>query len=59
LIVVVIRNEILYGIFRKKLFEFVVELRCQGFVVGKNEGRPLYLLDDVRYGKGFSTSGNS
>ena len=46
LVVVVVGHEILNGIVGEELFELVVELGSQGFVVGKNESRSIRLSDN-------------
>ncbi len=38
----------------EKAFEFGIKLRRQGFVMGKDEGGALNLLDDLRHGKSFA-----
>jgi len=47
LVVVVIRNEVLYRIVGKKLFEFTIELRSECLVGGQNNSRTLMSLNDV------------
>ena len=47
LVIIVIRNEVFYGIFWKKLLEFTVKLCCQSFVVTQDQCRFLGLLNQV------------
>ncbi len=54
LIIVIIRNKILYGIVRKELLKLTIKLRRQGLVVRQHQYRSLNFLDDVGYGKGFT-----
>ena len=57
LIVVVVRDEILNGVFRKELFHLAVQLRRQGFIGRQHHGRTLQVGNDVGNGKGFTRAG--
>ena len=57
LVVVVIRDEILDGVIGEEAFEFVVELRREGFVVRHDQGRALQMLYDLGDGVGFARAG--
>ena len=57
LVIVVITDEILHGIFREKQFELAVELGGQGLIMSDNQGRPLDILDHIGDGKGLSRTG--
>lgn len=59
LVIIVIRYEILHGVLRKKSFEFRVQLRGQGLVVGQHDGRPAGILDNVGYCERLSRSGDT
>ena len=59
LVVVVVRNEILDGIFRKKLAEFRVKLRRQGLVRGQHQGRTPGTGDDVGHRIGLARAGHA
>ena len=57
LIIIVVGYEILYRIFRKKFFEFTVQLSCQRFIVGNHQCRAVGLRNDVRHRKCFPRTG--
>ena len=59
LIVVIVGDEIFHRIVRKKLAEFAAELGCQRLVVGKHQGGPAHLFDDVCHGVGLSGAGHT
>ena len=59
LVVVVVGNEVFYGIVGEELAELTVELGYEGFVVGEDECGALYFLDDVGHGEGFTGAGNA
>ena len=59
LIIIVIRDEILDGVFRKKAAKLRVKLRRQRFVVGENHRRAILARDDLRHREGFSRSGHA
>ena len=59
LVVVVVGDEIFDGVVGEEFLEFAVELRGQGLVVGKDQGRPLHLRDDVGHGKGLARAGDA
>ena len=45
LVEVIVRDEVLDGVVREEIFEFVIELGGQGFVVGHDERGAVQLLD--------------
>ena len=57
MIVVVVTDEILDGVFREKVLELAVQLGGQGFVMGDDECGPLHGGNDVGDGKGFPRTG--
>ncbi len=57
LIIIIIGDEVLYGILREESFEFAVQLGCEGFVMAQDQGRTLKPLNDVGHGKGFAGAG--
>jgi len=59
LIIVVVADEVFYGIFGKKLFEFIEELGGQGLVGGYNKRWPFRPGNDVGHGKGLAGTGNT
>jgi hypothetical protein len=59
LIIVIIADEVLHGVFGKKLFEFIEELSGQGLIWGYNKGGPLCPGNDVGHGKGLAGTGNT
>ena len=59
LVIVVVGHEVFYGILRKELPEFSIQLCCQGFVVAQYQGGFLHLFHHIGHGKGFSCSGSS
>ena len=44
---------------RKEFFEFTVQLTGQCLVMRKDQGRPVYTLDDIGHGKGLSGTGST
>ena len=59
LIVIVIGNEILDGVVRKKVPHFRIQLRGQRFVGGEHQTRPSGVSDDVSYRVGFPRPGDT
>ena len=57
LVVVVIGDKILHGIFRKKITHFRIELRSQCLIGCHDDGRPLYSLDNIGDGKSLARTG--
>ena len=57
LIIVVVADEVLDGVFWEKLFELGVELGSQCLVVGKDQGRVLDRGDHVGDGVGLAGAG--
>ena len=53
LVVVVIGDEILHGIFREEVLELPVQLRREGLVVAQDQRRTLQLRDDVGHREGL------
>ncbi len=58
LVVVVIADEILDGVFREEGLELPVELGGQGLVVGDDQGGPVHGGDDVRHREGLPGAGH-
>ncbi len=56
MIVIIITDKILHGIFRKEALKFAVELGRKRFVMGNNQGRFADILDHIGHGKCFATS---
>lgn len=44
---------------RKKLFEFLIELACQGLIVHEHQRRLLHPLDDIGHGEGLAGPGDT
>ena len=59
LVVVVITDEILHGVFREKLLELAAELGRQGLVVGQHQGGTVEPGDDVCHGEGLAGAGDA
>ena len=59
LIIVVIGDKILDGIFREILTELGAKLCCKGLIVSQNEGRAVYSLYNTCHGKGLTGAGNA
>ena len=59
LVVIVVRDEVLDGVFREEFFELGVELGCQGFVVRHDQRRFLELLDHRGNGEGLAGAGGA
>ena len=51
LVVVVVADEILHGVLRKKIAELAIQLRSQGFVGRKNDRRPPQARDHAGHGE--------
>ena len=49
LIVVIVADEILHGVFRKERLQFTVQLRSQRLVVRNDQRRPLAFLNEIRH----------
>ena len=58
LVIVVVADEILHGVLRKKLPELRIQLRCQGFVGGKDDGGTAQARDHIGHGEGFAGPGH-
>ena len=58
LVVIVVGDEVFHGIVRKEFAHLAVQLRCQGFVGGQDQGRALHLLHDIGDGKGLTRAGD-
>ncbi len=58
LVVIVVGDEILNGVFREELFHLAVKLRRQGFVGRQHHRRALEIRNHVGNGKGFTRAGN-
>ena len=59
LVIIVVGDEILYGVVREKGLEFAVELRCERFVVAEYQSGPLEALNDVCHSESFAAAGDS
>ena len=59
LVVVVVGDEILHRILRKKLPELLAQLGRQRLVVGQHQGGPLDLFDDLGHSVGLAAAGNA
>ena len=59
LIVVVIGNEILHGVFGKELLELAVELGREGLVVAEDQRRTVQLGQHIGDGEGLSGTGDA
>ena len=59
LIVIVVGDKVLHGIFRKKLPEFRAKLGSQGLVVSQHQGGSVHVGNDVCHGKGLTGTCNT
>ena len=59
LVVVVITDKVLDGVFRKEPSKLMEELRGQGLVMGQHQGWPSRLLDDLGHGVGLARTGHA
>jgi len=59
LIIVIIADEVLHGVFGKKLFEFIEELGGQGLIGGYDKGGTLCPGNDVGHSKGLAGTGDT
>ena len=59
LIIVIVRDKILDGVVREKLFEFAIELGSQCFVVRHDNGGTLQGLHHVGHGERFARTGHT
>ena len=59
LIVIVVRHEVLHGVFGEKLLEFAVELRRQSLVMAEYERGTLHLLYDIGHSEGLARTGDA
>ena len=59
LVVVVVGDEILDGVFGEEVFELLVQLRGERLVVGDDERRALGALDDGSDGEGLAAAGDA
>ena len=59
LIVVVIGNEVFHSVLRKELPELRAKLRCQRFIMGKNQRGSVAVGDDIRHGKSLAGAGDA
>ena len=57
LIIIIITDEILHRIFRKKLLKFSVELGSQSLIVTDDKSRFLYFLYNLRHGECLAGAG--
>src|SRR6056297_83521 len=59
LIIIVVGHKVFYRVVWEKLLEFRIQLRCQGFVVGQDQGRLLNRFHYIGHGKRFARPGYS
>ena len=59
LVVVVVGDKVLHGVFREELPELLAQLGGQGLVVGQHQRGSLYLLDDLGHGVGLAGAGDA
>ena len=59
LVIIIIRNEILYGVIGEEFFELSVELRRQSFIMRDDERRLLHGFDDLCHSKSFAGAGDA
>ena len=59
LVVVVVTDEILHRVFGEKLAELAVQLRGQGFVGRKHNGRAAHAGDHIGHGVGLARAGHA
>ena len=59
LVIIIIADKITYIIIGKKSLELAGQLCRQRLVVGNDQGRPLYLLNQLGDGKGLARAGSS
>mgnify|MGYP006899716806 CR=1 FL=1 len=59
LVIVVIGNEIFYGVLREELSELTAQLRCKRLVVCQNERRPVDAGYYVGHRKGLARTGDA
>jgi hypothetical protein len=57
LIIIVVGDEIFYGVVGEELFELTIKLGREGLVVTEHQGRPSGLRDDIGNGKRLAASG--
>ena len=59
LVVVVVGDEILHGVFREELLELAAKLRGEGLVVRQHERRAVEARDDVCHREGLAGAGHA
>ena len=59
MVVVVVGDEVFDGVVGEELFELVIELGGEGFVVREDEGGALELFDDLGHGEGLARAGDA
>ena len=59
LVVVVVGDEVINGVFREELLELAVELRGEGLVVGEDERRAVEPRYDVRHREGLAAASDA
>ena len=59
LVVVIVRDEILYRAVREELPQLAAKLRCKGLVMGDDKSRLLHLLYHLRHGEGLAAAGDA
>ena len=59
LVVVVVGDKVLHGVFREELPELLAQLGGQRLVVGQHQRGALHLLDDLGHGVGLAGAGDA
>ncbi len=59
LVVVVVGDKVMDGVFRKKFFKFACQLCGKCFIMGDDKSWLLQCLDNMRHGKRFAGAGNA
>ena len=59
LIIIVVRDEVLNGVFRKKLLKLSAKLRGKYLIMSKHKRRPIEPCDDACHGKGLAGTCNT
>ena len=59
LVIIVVGNKVFHGIFREECFQLAGQLRRQSLVVGDDQGRLAYLVDDLGHGISLACTGSA
>ena len=54
LIIIKVRHKIMHGVFGEKFAKFGIKLGGESFIMGKDEGGFLEILNEVSHGKSFA-----